>query len=91
MPRIGVRDAEIKNSMKKGKNSCSFSSISIPFKAGVWNEAYKMLKYVLSLLVKPKLKNIMSVLRYRLPRFRGKGQNQHVATFWRHKPLKSID
>ena len=44
-----------------------------------------MPKYVLSLLVKPKLKNLLSGLRYRLPRFRGKGQNQRVATFWRHK------
>ena len=41
-----------------------------------------MSKYVLSLLVKPKLKNHLSVLRYRLPRFRGKGQYQ------RHKSIK---
>ena len=34
-----------------------------------------VLQYVLSLLVKHKLKNLLSVLRYRLPRFRGKGQN----------------
>ena len=47
-----------------------------------------MPKYVLSLLVKPKLKNLLSVLLYRLPRFRGKGQNQHVATFWRHKSIE---
>ena len=38
-----------------------------------------MPKYVLSLLVKPKLKYLLSVLRYRLPRFRGKRQNQRVA------------
>ena len=47
-----------------------------------------MPKYVLSLLVKPKLKNLLSVLRYRLPRFRGKGQNQRVATFGRHKLIE---
>ena len=35
-----------------------------------------MPKYVLSLLVKPKLKNLLSVLRNRLPRFKIKGQNQ---------------
>ena len=35
-----------------------------------------MPKYVLSVLVKPKLKNLLSVLRYRLHRFRSKGQNQ---------------
>ena len=46
------------------------------------------IKYVLSLLVKHKLKNLLSLLRYRLPRFRGKGQNQPVATFWRHKSIK---
>ena len=40
-----------------------------------------MSKYILSLLVKPKLKNILSVLHYRLPRFRGRGQNQRVAIF----------
>ena len=40
-----------------------------------------MPNYVLSLLVKPKLKNLLSILRYRLPRFRGKGQNQRVVTF----------
>ena len=44
--------------------------------------------YVLSLLVKPKLKIILSVLRYRLSRFRGEGQNQRVATFWRHKSIE---
>ena len=37
--------------------------------------------YVLSLLVKPKSKTILSVLRLRVPRFRGRGQNQRVATF----------
>ena len=47
-----------------------------------------MPKYILSLLVKPKLKNLLFVLRYRLPRFRGKGQNQRVATFWRHKSIE---
>ena len=47
-----------------------------------------MPKYVLSLLVKPKLKNLLSVLRYRLPQLRGKGQNQRVATFWRHKSIE---
>ena len=75
--------------MKNGKNSCSFSSISSTlFKSGVWNWAYKMPKYVLSLLVKPKLKNLLSVLRYRLPRFIGKRQNQRVATFWHHKLIE---
>ena len=47
-----------------------------------------MPKYVLSLLVKPKLKNILSVLRYRLFRFRGKEQNQRVASFLRHKSIE---
>ena len=47
-----------------------------------------MQKYVFSLLVKPKLKNILSVLRYILPRFSGKGQNQRVATFRRHKLIE---
>ena len=47
-----------------------------------------MPKYVLSLLVKPKLKNLLSVLRYRLLCFRGKGQNQRAATFWRHKSIE---
>ena len=37
---------------------------------------------------KPKLKNCLFVLRYRLPRFGGKGQNQRVATFWRHKSIE---
>ena len=46
-----------------------------------------MPKYVLSLLVKPKLKSILSVLRYRLSYFRGKVQNQRVATFCRHKSI----
>ena len=51
-----------------------------------------MPKYVLSLLVKSKLKNLFPVLCYRLPHFRGKGQNQCVATFWRHKSIdKSIN
>ena len=27
-------------------------------------------------------------MRYRLPRFRCKRQNQHVATFWRHKSIE---
>ena len=36
----------------------------------------------------PKLKNLLSVLRYRLPRFRGNRQNQRVTTFWRHKSIK---
>ena len=48
---------------------------------------FKMPKYVLSLQVNPKLKHLLSVLRYRLPRFRGKGQNQRVATFLRHKSI----
>ena len=47
-----------------------------------------MPKYVLPLLVKPKLKDLLSVLHYRLPRFRGKGQNQCVATFWRHQSIE---
>ena len=47
-----------------------------------------MRKYVLSILVKPKLKNRTSVLCYRLPRFRNKVQNQRVATFWRHKSIE---
>ena len=47
-----------------------------------------MPKYALSLLVKPKLKNLLSVLHYKLPSFRGKGQNQHVATFWCHKSIE---
>ena len=47
-----------------------------------------MPKYVHFLLVKPKLKILLSVRRYRLPRFRGKGQNQHVPTFWRHKSIE---
>ena len=40
-----------------------------------------MPKYVLSVPVKPKLQNLLSVLRYRLPRFRGTGQNLRVVTF----------
>ena len=40
-----------------------------------------MPKYVLSLLVKRKLKNLLSVLRYRLPQFRGRRQNQHIASY----------
>ena len=47
-----------------------------------------MPKYVLSVLVKPKSKNLLSVLRYRLPRLRGKRHNQRVATFWRHKSIE---
>ena len=47
-----------------------------------------MSKYVLSLLVKLKLKNLLSVLRNRLPCFEGKVQNQCVATFWRHKSIE---
>ena len=47
-----------------------------------------MPKYVLSLQVKAKLKSLLSVLRYGLPRFRIKGQNQRVTTIWR---LKSIE
>ena len=60
----------------------------VPFKSGVWNRAYKMPKYVLSLLVKLKLKNLLSVYRYRLPRFRGKRQNQRVSTFWCNKSIE---
>ena len=46
-----------------------------------------MPKYVFSLLVKPELKTLLSVLRYRLPRFRDKGQNQRIATFLGHKSI----
>ena len=50
-----------------------------------------MPKYVLSLLVKPKLKKkLLSVLRYGLPRFRIKGQNQRVTTFWRHTSIEIV-
>ena len=47
-----------------------------------------MPKYVLSLLVKSKFKNLLSVFCYRLSRFRDKGQNQRVATSWRYKSIE---
>ena len=94
MPRkvtVKIGDAENrcrwcrdKNQWKRAKLYVRLVLSWVPFKSGVWNWAYKMPKYVLSLLVKPKLKNLLSVLRYRLPRFRSKRQNQRVATFWRH-------
>ena len=31
-----------------------------------------------------KKKKLLFVLRYRVPRFSGKGQNQRDAIFWRH-------
>ena len=49
-----------------------------------------MPKYILSLLVKPNLKDLLSVFRYRLPRFRIKGQNQRASTFWRHKSIEIV-
>ena len=48
-----------------------------------------MPKYVISLLVKPKLKNLFC-FALQIAHFRGKSQNQRVATFWRHK-LNEID
>ena len=82
----GCRD---KNRLKRTKIPVRLVLSRVPFKSGVWNYAYKMLKYFISLLVKPKLKkNLLSVLLYRLPRFIGKGQNQHIATFWRHKSIE---
>ena len=80
MPRIGVGDAEIKID-EKGQTSCSFSSISSTLYVWSLKLGQKMPNNVHSLLVKPKLKNLLSVLHYKLPRFRGKGQNQRVATF----------
>ena len=88
MPRTGVGDAEIKVNEKRAKIPVRLVLSRVPFQSGVWNWAYKMPKYVLSLLVKRKLKNLLSVLRYRLPRFRGKRQNQRIATFWRHKAIE---
>ena len=87
MPRIGIGDAKIKIK-EKGKTPVRFVLSRVPFKSGVLNWAYEMPKYVFSLLAKPKLKNPLSVLRYRLPRFRGKRQNQRVATFRRHKSIE---
>ena len=77
-----------KNQWKRTKILVRLVLYRVPFKSGAWNLAYKMPKYVLSLLVKRKLKTLLSVLRYRLPRFRGKRQNQRVATFWRHKSIE---
>ena len=78
----GCRD---KNRWKRATIPLRLVLSRVRFKSGVWNY---MPKYVLSLLVNPKLKNLLSVLRYRLPRFRGKGQNQRIATFWRHKSIE---
>ena len=36
------------------------------------------------MVVKENLENLLSVLRYRLPRFSSKRQNQSDAIFWRH-------
>ena len=55
MWRIGDGDAEIKIE-KKAKFPVRLVLSQVPFKSGVWNKAYKMPKYVLSLLVKPKLR-----------------------------------
>ena len=46
-------------------------------------------KNMSSLYYKPKLKNLLSVLRYRLPRFRDKGHNQRVAAFC-HKLIDKL-
>ena len=98
MPRkvtVKIGDAENrcrgcwdKNQWKRAQTAVRFVLSRTPFKSGVWNYAYKMPKYVLSLLVKPKLKTLLSVLRYRLSRFRGKWQNLRVATFLRHKSIE---
>ena len=78
---VKIRDAENRCWWCRDKNRWKRANIpfrlvlsGVPFKFGVWNYSYKMPKYVLSLLVKPKLKHLLSVLRYRLPRFRIKGQ-----------------
>ena len=64
--------------MKEGKNSRLFSSISSTLHLESEIGPIKCQKYVLSLSVKPRLKTLLSVLRYRLPRFRCKGQNQKL-------------
>ena len=74
----GCRD---KNRLKKAKIPVRLVLTRVPLSLESEFLGYKMPKYVLSLLVKPKLKNLLSVLRYRVPRFRSKGQNQRVATF----------
>ena len=98
MLRKADGDAKIKIDEKKKKIPVRLVLSQVPFKSGVWNKAYKMPKYVLSLLVKPKLKNLLSVLCYRLSRFRGKAQNKtndfyiwillvnggHILAFYRH-------
>ena len=81
----GCRD---KNQFKKTKLPARLVLSRVPFKSGVWKWAYKMPRYVLSLLVKPKLKSLLSMLHYRLPRFRDKGLNPCVATFWRHRSIE---
>ena len=78
------------NQWKRAKIPVHLVLSRVPFKSEVWNWAYKMPKYVLSLLVKPKLKNLLSVLRYRLSRFRIRRQNQRVTTFWRHKSIEIV-
>ena len=66
MPRkatVKIGDAENrcrwcrdKNQWKRAKIPVRLVLSRVPFKSGVWNWAYKMPKYVFSLLVKPKLK-----------------------------------
>ena len=81
MPRIGVGDAEIKISEKGQKFLFIEYYLEYPLSLESEIRPIKCQNNVLSLLVKPKLKNLLSVLRYRLPCFRGKGQSQRVATF----------
>ena len=80
MPRIGGRDAEIKIDYKRQK--LLFDQFYLEYPLSQESEIRPINCKICPLLTsKTQIKNLWSVLRHRLPRFRGKGQSQSVATF----------
>ena len=88
--KIGDAEKQCRRYRDKNRWKRAIVPVSLALSRVSFKSAIRPIKCqnVLSLLVKPKLKNLLPVLRYRLPRLRGKGQNQHAATFWHHNSIK---